>query len=275
MTWAFLASMLAPGGASVANEIGATVQKYTVILDNRAIDEALTDLSQLAGVSIELAGETIDRRVSVRLEQATLEQAISKLLAAENYIVVNQLDGGISILLLDRVRDPSQPPSENPQSQADFLEKPQDWEMREQGSPLEVDGDEMAMHSEDLFETFDDWEQPLPEDLEIVPPEEGKEFSLFEADLQEPETSETRWHPSFDEVLPPEIDGTFGMTVAELQKELTADPPMDEPWDELVPPDDETGEVLFVKDLEGSPDLEFFEIDISDLPGDPDVPNPY
>ena len=244
----------------------------SMVIEDAPLASALAALGERTGVAIELHGEVGDARTSLTLREASLEKSIERILSPLNYIVVWNLDGSVSVLLLDELAKQPAPGDAAEEATAAV----------EGDSPLHIIGDtevvppgedgEEGLTEEDLdyYQSLsrptdsseidllppgaqDAWgmtaqDLELENDLsgdqsiyqELLPPGPGAEVPFTVGDLEAQEAQRIPPLPSEIEVIPPGPSGEPGMTLEELEQIIAARPqpdPSQVPLSDLIPPE--------------------------------------
>ena len=91
-----------PGpGTLAANEVSPGAARITLALQDEPVEQALAKIGELADLSIELVGALGDRRITLRLDETTLDEGIRRVLYPSNYAAIWVDGGDLSIIVLD------------------------------------------------------------------------------------------------------------------------------------------------------------------------------
>lgn len=112
---AVIGGLLLPAVVQAASAVdGNRNLRFTALIQDQSIREALEAVALLAGRTIEVMGPLEDRKVSVTLNNATLAKSIDKVLSPSNYVIVWSDEESLVILMLDGIGDPAVAGSDSP-----------------------------------------------------------------------------------------------------------------------------------------------------------------
>ncbi len=263
---------VAAGAESPGREGEVRIARITVSLQDQPLSAALTAVAELSGRTIEVTGEIDERRVSISLRDATLEESLERILRPLNYTVIWLPGNSLAIHLLgdsendaiaasdsesrepmtDRLSDnpvslfpggeevlPPSHPGEPGITSADInyyssFHTQLDPNDEEVLPPSTPETKGMTQDEMDFLTEMHQAENPA--DAELLPPEGDDEFGLTQAEFEAMQSSTPALPPSQIEVLPPDEPGGIGLTLEELQS-ITQSRLADDSDVDVVPPD--------------------------------------
>lgn len=213
--------------------------RYTALIQDQSVQEALEAIGLLAGRQIQIMGPVEDRKVTVTLRNATLAESVDKVLSPSNYVIVWSDERDLVVLMLDGISGPA------------------------------VVGRGSSARSR---ENSDDGLVSLFRDgPEVLPPRHPGEDGLTMADIKYYWSFAPDSDPSEVEVFPTS-PGEDPFTAQDLAELIANQEPV--PLDtDLVPRDDEGHSVITLRDLENlrSAELGAQPLEVALWPADEDL----
>ena len=256
-----------PGDARALGDDGDDL-RITAKFDNVSVVKAIETLATLTGRAIELIGVTGERRVSLSLQNATLEESLDRIFYPLNYVIVWEPDDRVSIRMFEGTSErseaaagPTEPSGEGddttfwyPAAEADVLPPSAPGEYPVTLEDLELSGAvSAALNTVDLevlpasesesmvitegdLEIFRQDQAARGDDVKVLPPDDEDSAGLTLRELEEMRSSWSVQSSSQLEVLPPDLPGEKGLTLEELQS-IAQSRPADDSVVDVLPPD--------------------------------------
>lgn len=244
--------------------------RLTVDLRELSLNEALETVADLAGQDLEIVGAADhERKVSISLRDATLQESLEKILRPGNYVILWLPENRLRVYLLDGQSDDGTRVTQTAAPVEELYEEPvslfpggkevlppslpgepgltiadlnyyrsfaTDFDPAEIEvlPPLSSEEDGLTQADIKFFSAMH--QVPEPADIEVIPPKGEDEFSLTLAEFEAMRSNRPALSPSQIEVVPPDLPGEIGLTLEQLNTQAKS-PPAAATLVDMVPPD--------------------------------------
>ncbi len=248
----------------------STDVRLTVDLRERPLHEALETVAELAGKKLEVVGAADhERKVSISLRDATLQESLEKVLRPGNYVILWLPENRLRVHLLDGQSDDGTRVTQTAAPIEEFYEEPVSLFPGGQEvlppifpggpgltiadlnyyrsfatdlDPAEIEvlpplsSEEDGLTQADINFFSDMHQVPEPAEIELIPRKGEDELGLTLAELEAMKSNRPAQSPSQIEVVPPDLPGEIGLTLEQLNAQAKS-PPAAATLADMVPPD--------------------------------------
>ena len=216
----------------------STDVRLTVDLRERPLHEALETVAELAGKKLEVVGAADhERKVSISLRDATLQESLEKVLRPGNYVILWLPENRLRVHILDGQSDDGTRVTQTAAPVEELYGEPVSlFPGGKEVLPPSLPG-EPGLTIADLnyyrsFATDLD-----PAEIEVLPPLSSEEDGLTQADIKFFSAMHQVPEPADIEVIPPKGEDELGLTLAEFEAMRSNRPALSPSQIEVVPPD--------------------------------------
>ena len=208
--------------------------RITVELQDRSLSEALETVAEMVGQRLEVSGDMGERKVSVVLRGATLQESLERILQPLDFIIEWLPKNRVTVYLLDREGSNAEAPVKAREPIGGFADI--NFSARgDDGLPLSH-LDVLLITSADMefynsFRTYID-----PVDMEVFPPSSPEVVGPTQAEIEFQSVMHQTPDPADMELFPPESEDGVGLTLAEFEETRSSRPGLPPSQIESFPP---------------------------------------